>query len=126
MAHTSRGAENDRELEGHRLPSSSRLCARGWHAYVEVSRRCCNISYSSTAAVALDVERFDAPAQRERDEVVAHRGDARAQPLALGAEHGDDAAGVVRLVVAGVRAGGRAVDPAALLLGLGEEVGEVA
>src|SRR3954468_21118970 len=45
--------DNDREPEGHRLPSSSRLYGRGWHAYVEVSNRCCNISYRSTAAVAL-------------------------------------------------------------------------
>src|SRR5829696_10272113 len=67
------------------------------------------------------VERVDPPAQRYRDEVVARRGDARAQAPPLGAEHEHDAAAPVDGAVSGACTGRGAVAPAAGGLGVGEE-----
>ena len=44
-----------------------------------------------------DVERLDAPGERDRDQLVAGAADERAHALALGAEHERDAAGQIRL-----------------------------
>ena len=52
----------------------------------------CKISYSRTAAAALTLSDSTSPAQRQRDELVAGRGDARAQAPALRAEHEHDPA----------------------------------
>ena len=67
-----------------------------------------------------------APAHRQRDQVVARRGDARTQPATLRAEHQDHPAAPVHRAVRGPRAGRGAVAPAARRLRDGEEVGEVA
>ena len=73
-----------------------------------------------------DVERVDAPAHGQRDEVVARIPHPRPEAFALRSEHQDDPAAVVRGPVRGLRAGRGAVAPALRRLGVGEEVGEVA
>jgi phage tail protein X len=74
----------------------------------------------------IDIQRPDAAAQRQRDQRVAARRDARSETVALGAEHEHDAAAVVGLIVGNrtlVDSG--PVAPAALALRVGEEVGKI-
>src|SRR4051794_7395792 len=53
VAHTSPGADTSHP-RAHRLTLKYNLMwAPQWHAYVDVSSLCCNISYNRTAAVAL-------------------------------------------------------------------------
>ena len=90
MAHTSPGALS-RELRTHHVTLKLNLMR------ASVARLCGRVKTLLQDLVqqhrrrGAHVERFDAPAQRERHEVVARRGDPRPQPLPLCSEHEDDA-----------------------------------
>src|ERR671920_1539935 len=72
------------------------------------------------------VQRLGAPAQRQRDERITGLRHPGAQPSRLRAQDEHDAATVVGFVVARRGGGIGAVAPAAALLRLAEEVGQVA
>ena len=91
-----------------------RECDTVMESLVKPGVRRCKISYSSDGGGGADVERRDAAAQRQRDELVAGRRDARAQARALGAQHEHDAAARSRAASYGTRPRRRgAVAPAA-------------